>query len=146
MVVSKSRMYSMRLDPLYLVGGPNPRNCNNGLAAKQPPSAKSPWTFEWVERSDRECSSPARARYDEIVEPELISYHAVLAGFTVRVVVRFFEQHGRTRMTMTQEGFPDEMACKAVSQGTLESLTALEALLPAQPPPRVPDGKEKGLP
>ena len=84
--------------------------------------------------------------YDEIVEPKLISYHAVLGGFTVRVVVRFFEQRGRTRMTMTQEGFPDEMACKAVSQGTLESLTALEALLPVQPPPRAPDGKEKGLP
>jgi uncharacterized protein YndB with AHSA1/START domain len=83
-------------------------------------------------------------RYDEIVEPQRISYHADLGAITVQVVVEFFDQDGRTRVVMTQEGFPDERSCKTVSQGTLESLDLLDAILSAEASPMI-CGDEKGI-
>ena len=68
--------------------------------------------------------------YDEIVVPERIAYHAKLGpNATTRVVVEFFDEAGRTKVVLTQDGFPDEFHCKMVSQGTGESFDKLEAVL-----------------
>lgn len=67
--------------------------------------------------------------YDEIVEPERIAYHADLGFAVTRVLVEFFEQGDRTRVVLTQEGFPDENLSKTVSQGTTESFDKLDSIL-----------------
>ena len=72
-------------------------------------------------------------KYDEIVEQERIVYHADLGPATTRVVVEFFEQGDRTRVVLTQDGFPDEFLCKTVSQGTAESFDKLDVALASQP-------------
>jgi len=68
-------------------------------------------------------------KYDEIVEPERISYHAEFGQAITRVVVEFFEQGNQTRVVLTHDGFPSESFCKTVSQGTTESLDKLAAML-----------------
>ena len=75
--------------------------------------------------------------YDEIVEPEKIAYHADLSGApggppAARVLIEFFEQGARTKVVLTQDGFPDEFTCKMVSQGTTESLDKLDGMLVGQ--------------
>ena len=68
--------------------------------------------------------------YEEIVEPERIVYRANLGPAVTRVRVELFEESGgRTRMVLTQDGFPDAMMSNIVSQGTMESLEKLEAAL-----------------
>jgi len=68
--------------------------------------------------------------YDEIVVPERISYRAKLGpNAMTRVLVEFLDESGRTKMVLTQDGFPDEFHCKMVSQGTGESFDKLEAVL-----------------
>jgi len=71
-------------------------------------------------------------KYDEIVEPERISYHADFGQAITRVVVEFFEQGNRTRVVLTHDGFPNESFCKTVSEGTTESLDKLAAMLADQ--------------
>ena len=71
-------------------------------------------------------------KYDEIIEPEKISYHADMGPMTTHVVVEFIEEGGRTKVVLTQNGLPDEFLCKTVSQGTNEGLDKLERLLVAQ--------------
>ncbi len=68
-------------------------------------------------------------KYDEIVEPERISYHAEFGQAITRVDVEFFEQGNQTRVVLTHDGFPNESFCKTVSQGTTESLDKLAAML-----------------
>jgi len=68
-------------------------------------------------------------KYDEIVEPERIVYHANFGHASTRVVVEFFEVGKGTRVVLTHEGCPDESFCKTVSQGTTESLDKLDSLL-----------------
>jgi len=68
-------------------------------------------------------------KYDEIVEPERISYHADFGQAITRVVVEFFEQGNQTRVVLTHDGFPNESFCKTVSQRTTESLDKLAAML-----------------
>jgi uncharacterized protein YndB with AHSA1/START domain len=68
-------------------------------------------------------------RYDEIVEPERIVYHADFGPATTRVSVEFFEQRNRTKVVLTQDGFPNEAFCQNVSQGTSESFDKLDSLL-----------------
>jgi uncharacterized protein YndB with AHSA1/START domain len=68
-------------------------------------------------------------RYDEIVEPERISYQADFGQAITRVVVEFSEQGYRTRVVVTHDGFPDQGSCKTVSQGTVESLDKLASIL-----------------
>ena len=70
--------------------------------------------------------------YDEIVEPEKISYHVDLGPATTRVTVEFIAQGHQTKVVLTQEGFPDPNLCKTVSQGTVEALDKLDQLLMAQ--------------
>ena len=72
------------------------------------------------------------AKYDEIVEPERISYHADFGQAITRVVVEFFEQGNRTRVVLTHDGFPNESFCKTVSEGTTESLDKLASMLADQ--------------
>jgi uncharacterized protein YndB with AHSA1/START domain len=67
-------------------------------------------------------------RYDEIVEPERIVYHADFGNAVTRVVVEFFEQGGGTKVVLTHEGCPDDFFCSTVSQGTAESFDKLESL------------------
>ncbi len=70
--------------------------------------------------------------YDEIIEPEKIAYHVNLGPATARVVVEFFDLGRQTKLVLTQDGFPDAMIVKFVSQGTMESLEKLDQLLLAQ--------------
>ena len=67
--------------------------------------------------------------YDEIVEPERISWRAFFGPVTTRVVVQFIAIGDRTRVVLTQTGFPDERSLKTIQQGTEESLRALDAIL-----------------
>lgn len=69
------------------------------------------------------------AKYDEIVEPEKIVYQADLGFGVTRVLVEFFEQGDRTKVVLTQEGFPDDFLSQPVSHGTTESLDKLESIL-----------------
>src|SRR5580704_2242601 len=55
-------------------------------------------------------------KYDDIVEPERIVYHANFGPASTRVVVEFFEEGKSTKVVLTHEGFPDEVFCKNVSQ------------------------------
>jgi uncharacterized protein YndB with AHSA1/START domain len=76
--------------------------------------------------------------YDEIIEPERIAYHVNLGPATTHVVVEFIEQGDRTRVVLTQEGFPDENLSRIVSEGTMESLDKLEHILAVGSPERSP--------
>ena len=69
------------------------------------------------------------AKYDEIVEPEKIVYQVDLGFGVTRVLVEFFEQGDRTKVVLTQEGFPDDFLSQTVSHGTTESLDKLESIL-----------------
>jgi uncharacterized protein YndB with AHSA1/START domain len=68
-------------------------------------------------------------KYDEIVEPEKISYQADFGNAITRVLVEFFEEGTRTRVVLTQDGFPDDFSCKMVSQGIMESFDKLDSIL-----------------
>jgi uncharacterized protein YndB with AHSA1/START domain len=70
--------------------------------------------------------------YDEIIEPEKISYHVNLGPAATRVTVEFIEQGKQTKVVLTQDGFPDPKLCKMVSQGTEEALDKLEQVLAVQ--------------
>lgn len=67
--------------------------------------------------------------YDEIVAPERIVYQADLGFGVTRVQVEFFEQGDRTKVVLTQEGFPDDFLSQTVSHGTTESFDKLESVL-----------------
>jgi uncharacterized protein YndB with AHSA1/START domain len=72
------------------------------------------------------------ATYDEIVVPERIVYHVDLGVAVTRVQVEFFDEAGKTRLVLTQEGFPDEMSVKIVTGGTTESLEKLGSIFAAE--------------
>jgi uncharacterized protein YndB with AHSA1/START domain len=67
--------------------------------------------------------------YDEIVEPEQIAWRAFFGPVTTRMVVQFFAMGDRTRVVLTQTGFPDAQSLKTIRQGTEESLLALDGIL-----------------
>jgi uncharacterized protein YndB with AHSA1/START domain len=69
------------------------------------------------------------AKYDEIVEPERIVYQADLGFGMTRVVIEFFEQGEKTKVVLTQEGFPDDFLSQTVSHGTTESFDKLDSVL-----------------
>ncbi len=64
--------------------------------------------------------------YDEIVEPERISYTANLGeGAVTHVLVELFEEGKQTKVVLTHDNLPEQF-CKFVSQGTTESFEKLE--------------------
>lgn len=71
-------------------------------------------------------------KYEEIVVPERISYRADMGMAVTRVVIEFFEEGSRTKVVLTQDGFPDESLCKIVTHGTEESLDKLDIILAGQ--------------
>lgn len=68
-------------------------------------------------------------RYEEIIEPERIVYTANMGPATIRVTIEFFDEGERTKVVVTQEGFPDPKLGHIVSQGMNESFTKLDELL-----------------
>jgi uncharacterized protein YndB with AHSA1/START domain len=66
--------------------------------------------------------------YDEIVEPERISYSANLGGPVTHVLVEFFEEGQQTKVVLTHDQLPEQF-CKFISQGTDESFDKLEQRL-----------------
>jgi len=68
-------------------------------------------------------------KYDEIIVPERMVYHADFGFAVMRVMVEFFEQGRQTKVVLTQAGFPDENLSKTVSQGTTESFDKLDSIL-----------------
>ncbi|HYA98307.1 MAG TPA: SRPBCC domain-containing protein [Methylomirabilota bacterium] len=68
-------------------------------------------------------------KYEEITEPEKIVYTANMGPATIRITIEFFEEGRRTRVVLTQEGFPDPKMCQIVSQGFSESFEKLDELL-----------------
>jgi uncharacterized protein YndB with AHSA1/START domain len=75
------------------------------------------------------CEFSFSGKYDEIVEPERIVYHANFGQAITRVVVEFFEQGQGTKLVLTHGGCPDEMFCKTVAQGTTGSLDKLDSFV-----------------
>jgi uncharacterized protein YndB with AHSA1/START domain len=72
------------------------------------------------------------ATYNEIVEQERTVYHVDLGVAVTRVQVEFFDEAGKTKVVLTQDGFPDEMSVKIVTGGTTESLEKLESIFAAE--------------
>jgi uncharacterized protein YndB with AHSA1/START domain len=72
------------------------------------------------------------AKYDEIVVPERIAYHVDLGFGVTRVVLEFFEQGDKTKVVLTQEGFPDDFLSQTVSHGTTESFDKLDSVLASE--------------
>jgi uncharacterized protein YndB with AHSA1/START domain len=70
--------------------------------------------------------------YDEIVAPERIVYHVNLGFGVTRVVLEFLEQGDKTKLVLTQEGFPDDFLSQTVSQGTAESFDKLDSILASE--------------
>ena len=75
------------------------------------------------------CDFTVTGAYDEIVEPERISYSAGFGPVAVRVIVDFIEEGENTRVVVTHDGLPDEFFGQNVAQGTSESFDKLEPLL-----------------
>jgi len=74
-----------------------------------------------------------KGTYEEIVEPEKIAYQVDLGqGGAGRILFEFFEQGKGTKVVLTQDGLPNEMICKVVSQGTTESFDKLEQMFALQ--------------
>jgi uncharacterized protein YndB with AHSA1/START domain len=77
-----------------------------------------------------------KAQYDQIVEPEIIAYHADFGPTTTRVVVEFVDlpkgQGAQTKVVLTQVGFPSQKLCETVSTGTNESFDKLDSVLASQ--------------
>jgi uncharacterized protein YndB with AHSA1/START domain len=78
------------------------------------------------------CDCSFTGTYEEIIEPQKIAYQVNLGPAVTRVIVEFFEEGAQTRMVLTQEGFPNEMIIKFVTQGTLESFDKLDQVLTSQ--------------
>jgi len=72
--------------------------------------------------------------YDEIVVPEKIAYRAHFGPVSTPILIEFTDLGDRTKVILTQDGFPDEGFCKNVSQGTSESFEKLAALITTQAP------------
>jgi uncharacterized protein YndB with AHSA1/START domain len=80
--------------------------------------------------------SSYKGQYDQIVEPEMIAFHADFGPTTTRVVVEFVDLHSdqgsQTKVVLTQVGFPTQDIFNGVSQGTHEAFDKLDSLLASQ--------------
>ncbi len=75
-----------------------------------------------------ECDFTVRGYYDEIVVPERIVYRADLGIAVTRVVVKFSDVSGGTKVLLKQDGFPDDFTCEMVIEGTRQSFDSLETI------------------
>ena len=80
------------------------------------------------------CEYTVTGTYEEIIEPQRIVYSLNMGPATIRVTIEFFEEGERTKVVLTQEGFPDPKTCQIVSQGLEESFEKLDTLLAARTP------------
>jgi len=80
----------------------------------------------------RNCQFTVTGVYEEIVVPERITYRLGPGAPMTRVTVDFFDHADGTRVELTHEGFVDGRACRAVQQGTGESLDILESIVAAR--------------
>jgi uncharacterized protein YndB with AHSA1/START domain len=78
------------------------------------------------------CDCTFTGTYEEIIEPQKIAYQINLGPAVTRIAIEFFDQGDQTRMVLTQDGFPDDMIIKFVTQGTLESFDKLDSVLAVQ--------------
>jgi uncharacterized protein YndB with AHSA1/START domain len=78
------------------------------------------------------CEFTVSGEYEEILVPEKIVYRANFGPSAARVTVEFHDHGSGTKISVTHRGLPDESSRRNVSQGTLESLDKLEALLSGQ--------------
>lgn len=67
--------------------------------------------------------------YEEIVVPEKIRYRLDMGMAVTHVLIEFFPEGKRTKVVLTQGGFPNEESCKIVSHGTDESFDKLDTIL-----------------
>jgi uncharacterized protein YndB with AHSA1/START domain len=67
--------------------------------------------------------------YEEIVVPEKIRYRLDMGMAFTHVLIEFFPEGKRTKVVLTQDGFPNEESCKIVSHGTDESFDKLDTIL-----------------
>ena len=67
--------------------------------------------------------------YEEIIVPERISYRLDMGMAVTRVLIEFFAEAKRTKVVLTQDGFPSEDLSHIVSHGTEESLDKLDSIL-----------------
>jgi uncharacterized protein YndB with AHSA1/START domain len=67
--------------------------------------------------------------YEEIVVPERIRYCLDMGMAVTHVLIEFLQDGKRTKVVLTQDGFPSEDLCHIVSHGTDESLDKLDAIL-----------------
>jgi len=67
--------------------------------------------------------------YEEIVVPEKIRYRLDMGMAVTHVLIEFFPEGKRTKVVLTQDGFPNEESCKIVSHGTDESFDKLDTIL-----------------
>lgn len=82
-----------------------------------------------IDANGRVCELVLRGKYMEIVEPERIVYELDFGNCRTTVAVQFFGDSAGTRMVLTHEGCPNELFCKTISQGTVDSFEKLELLL-----------------
>jgi len=74
--------------------------------------------------------------YEEIVVPERIRYRLDMGMAVTHVLIEFFEDGKRTKVVLTQDGFPNGDLCHIVAHGTGESLDKLNAIVSASTIPQ----------
>ncbi|MDA7978702.1 MAG: SRPBCC domain-containing protein [Pirellulales bacterium] len=67
--------------------------------------------------------------FEEITEPEKIIYRADFGPIKAEITVEFHEEQGKTRLVLTQVGFPNSEMCEIVSGGFTAAFDKLERLL-----------------
>lgn len=73
---------------------------------------------------------PCSGIYEEISEPEKIVYSLDFGEMKATVSVRFLEEQGsKTKLILTQNGFPAPDLCEIVSEGFIASFNKLDRLL-----------------
>jgi uncharacterized protein YndB with AHSA1/START domain len=74
--------------------------------------------------------------YEEIVVPVRIRYRLDMGMAVTNVRIEFLEEGNRTKVVLTQEGFPNEEMCKIVTHGTGESFDKLDVIVSANALPQ----------
>lgn len=67
--------------------------------------------------------------YEDIVVPERIAYRASFDTISVHTVIDFLDFGGKTKVTITQEGYPDRASADHALTGKAEAFEALECIV-----------------